>query len=1562
MKVRKDEKVFLKKALSVFLVFCFFAIAINQSSLVFACGEANQEELERIDAWKERKKAKAKRNSEFQRDKIFAEIETEIQSFRQKILEVDLQRSVALNKIEQDEEAFELEMLEKEQRFDFIEKQILSFEAETREMYEQVQKQFGEISIREQLKIDEQLHKVKALNTNLSQILEASISNFGELLLSESFLNKCGRHLQKIIKFSQVLLELGADPDEILNEDFDEELAERMLLEKKRELILARGLDPKSLKDMVQIKMELKSLKRLRCEEVSFDIKNKKFLPFILNALKKLNLGPNLEGQDPVFLFDSDETQMQNHNESKKLYIRAKKPKNWCNICVYIYKESEGIVEKNFDFPGAPMFESNSKETDDFFYVVPQKFNDEKTRIIFCSSDGSNQVPPPMEAGIPIRRFEKHGVQIFNGLKVIFDEDPHSIDFCDVSEGSVFGESSISGAVPDFYATSVYLINSIFAASQLDKISAIDKMRTNYQRRLKEKYGETREQILEKLRKKERTEKKEEEKHRKMLAGLAQTRKDLDDFQKRVQTPRDIHISKRPTAVEPSFRKKTCLSRASVQSLIDFDHRKKPAPKVLKKTSQTSERESVRPTAIKPEKRLLSPASSKSREPERPTEERSFVETSIQDLVYFDASNEKYISYLERIMACKGQNPDSSEYVREASADDLSLTNLENITQEIIKICMRIYVLNGVFPKIVQALTVIRVVDEILNSEDKGAIAQVKTGEGKTFIISIVSAVLVKFGRKVDIVTTTAELAAVGQQEQKQYYDSLGISSGVLLEREEQNNFCEIVSIKPLEARNRYTTEVFDCDIVYSTNSNLEFVHLMNLFCREPSRKRKYDVVIVDEIDNMLIDQNANPAILAKAIQVQDIEAILKTIFKFSELSLEEILDQLDRIFSKSEEYPKKPDRVLVEILKEAANAARSYQKNRDYVIIKTKDGEREIVIIDPNTGIPQSGSRWQGFIHEMIEIKEGIKIKDPSISYCAITQNLFFNLYEKIAGLTGTLGTENDKTALRNEYRVKIFEIPKNKESLKEIIFEKADSIEESFYKTVQSIRRETSRGRPVLIILDSIQSVESFCKFFHSFNGTITGLDPKKDRKIVSLAGNSKFITVATNVAGRGTDIKISNEVEQLGGLHVILPIKPGNQRVLEQAIGRSGRQGQRGSALIIDFCVSYSFQPEFDIGYNNLLLLQEDFDRYLKSQLPWLFQYEQRYSLEQMPVPLKATSFEALHSCAWALVNETFVKDITAKTRELNPKNIFRTLGEAMAGIYDTVLFFNPTKIMPIIKKHFRTEAINEYMEEIDEEKLLIFSNLALDVVLTGWGTFYTNLQDKNEETYKNLSVCQEKYRDFLAFFERYFQPRVDIKTCYKELIILIMNDPDPPKTISYFGGLVGPSIEIVDKFLNNRAVQGSISLLGTVASGMGAFLCCTSGVGTIIGVPVMIFSVSQACEDVHNIFLGIKGDEETQAFNPLKELTQHSCDELIDYAFISLNPSSGRKKIFGKTAKVASKTTDKTVKAGARARAKADRKVQIFTKKIKVVHTKLKKIHRKALISSRKLKEIVNVSDS
>ena len=279
--------------------------------------------------------------------------------------------------------------------------------------------------------------------------------------------------------------------------------------------------------------------------------------------------------------------------------------------------------------------------------------------------------------------------------------------------------------------------------------------------------------------------------------------------------------------------------------------------------------------------------------------EKKDHQTTVEEIMESDRDNLKYKNYLIKILNDIKTGNNSSNGTQ---------NSLGEIAHCITDVCIKIKNYTNqksggkriMIPHPVQVITIIRICDEIING--RGAIAQVKTGEGKSFIISVIAIVLVIHGRLVDVVTSNLELAIRDEKEQRDYYKLFNINSGVLAEKRGDKDFLNLMKsqilINPGEKKNSgYNLDVFNKSIVYSTNYNFEFAYLHSLFSDKPLRERLYNVVIVDEVDNMFLDQSSSPAIIAQGIKILYNKDILEIIYNLKDKNLEDIKNLLHYYF-----------------------------------------------------------------------------------------------------------------------------------------------------------------------------------------------------------------------------------------------------------------------------------------------------------------------------------------------------------------------------------------------------------------------------------------------------------------------------------------------------------------------------------------------------------------------------------------------------------------------------------------------------------------------------------------
>lgn len=439
-------------------------------------------------------------------------------------------------------------------------------------------------------------------------------------------------------------------------------------------------------------------------------------------------------------------------------------------------------------------------------------------------------------------------------------------------------------------------------------------------------------------------------------------------------------------------------------------------------------------------------------------------------------------------------------------------------------------------------------------------IAQIKTGEGKSALIAILAAYSGLMNHKVDIITTSHDLAIRDVKKFDAFYRSLGLKVGHNTEGQNNNN-------------------VYDNnDIVYGTVSDFEFAYLRGESNGEASGRgnRPYDVVIADEVDSMLIDMQRNEAILSHYSDDSYKPEVYQDIWNW--------VNKVENKDQTRENLQKMLKSKGVEINFElattwlrSAKTAKLYSEDKEYIIDYPKsksrnrhkdDMQRIIKIVNKShTGEVQGEStRWQGGLHEILEAKHKLQVRVECLTDASINHIEFFNKYKILKGLTGTLGSSASRDELNTLYNVKTYDSPPYKPSLKKQISHLVEKDEKAQMSAIYSVvKKQIDAGRPVLILCESIQESKNFNQYLSKKIKSIqvyNGLQENSADIILGLAGNPKVVTIATNLAGRGSDIVTTPDVESKGGLHVIMTFPAINLRVEKQAFGRTGRQGKEGT----------------------------------------------------------------------------------------------------------------------------------------------------------------------------------------------------------------------------------------------------------------------------------------------------------------------------------------------------------------------------------------------------------------
>ncbi len=441
-----------------------------------------------------------------------------------------------------------------------------------------------------------------------------------------------------------------------------------------------------------------------------------------------------------------------------------------------------------------------------------------------------------------------------------------------------------------------------------------------------------------------------------------------------------------------------------------------------------------------------------------------------------------------------------------------------------------------------------------------GDIAEMKTGEGKT-LTSVMAVYLNALeGKGVHVVTVNEYLSQRDSEWMGQIHRWLGLTVGLNLRQ----------LSKPQKRA------AYNCDITYTTNSELGFDYLRdNMVQRVQDRVlRPLNFALVDEVDSILIDESRTPLIISGG-QKQTANLYLQA-DRFAKKLIRDVdyeIDERSRTVQLTEEGVAKAERKfhvdnlynlahtqLLHHINQAMKANYIMQRDIEYVV---DDAEDEIVIVDPNTGRLMKGRQWSDGLHQAVEAKEGISIKQETTTMATITYQNFFRLYNKLAGMTGTAKTEEEE--FLEIYNMYVVEIPTNK-PVKRIDYPDAvyGTKKAKFKALVDEVVERHEKGQPILVGTIAVETSELISKYLderHIRHNVLNAKNHAREAEIIANAGRKGAVTIATNMAGRGTDIKLGEGVRELGGLCVLGSERHESRRIDNQLRGRAGRQGDPG-----------------------------------------------------------------------------------------------------------------------------------------------------------------------------------------------------------------------------------------------------------------------------------------------------------------------------------------------------------------------------------------------------------------
>ena len=439
-----------------------------------------------------------------------------------------------------------------------------------------------------------------------------------------------------------------------------------------------------------------------------------------------------------------------------------------------------------------------------------------------------------------------------------------------------------------------------------------------------------------------------------------------------------------------------------------------------------------------------------------------------------------------------------------------------------------------------------------------GNIAEMKTGEGKT-LTSVMPAYLNALtGKGVHIVTVNEYLASRDAAWMGQIFEFLGLTVGTNLR-----------DLSPAEKRERY-----NCDVLYSTNNEIGFDYLRdNMVVRKEDRvQRPLNFAIVDEVDSVLIDEARTPLIISGGAmhsnnQYIDAQRFVRDLKENEDY----IIDEKTNSINLTDEGSRKCESfygidnmydikhsALVHHINQALRANFTMKNEVDYVV---QDGK--VVIVDQFTGRLMQGRAFSEGLHQAIEAKEGVKINEETKTLATITFQNLFRMYKKLSGMTGTAKTEEEE--FRNIYNMYVIQIPTNKPIIRKDMADLIFATKQDKYNAIiQEIKERHATGQPVLvgtIAIETSELISNMLKKERIKHEVLNAKNHAREAEIIAKAGEIGSVTIATNMAGRGTDIKLGEGVKELGGLCVIGTERHESRRIDNQLRGRAGRQGDPG-----------------------------------------------------------------------------------------------------------------------------------------------------------------------------------------------------------------------------------------------------------------------------------------------------------------------------------------------------------------------------------------------------------------
>ncbi len=645
-----------------------------------------------------------------------------------------------------------------------------------------------------------------------------------------------------------------------------------------------------------------------------------------------------------------------------------------------------------------------------------------------------------------------------------------------------------------------------------------------------------------------------------------------------------------------------------------------------------------------------------------------------------------------------------------------------------------------------------------------GKVAEMKAGEGKTLTETMPVYLNALVGKGVHLITTNDYLAERDAKEMGKLYEFLGLTTGF------------VTSSMENDARKK----AYACDVTYVTNQEIGFDYLRDnlVFSKKERVLRADDPLnfgIVDEIDSILIDESRTPLIIAEPVKEErnfyDIftkivdklveDADFKVDYQKKQVAMsDEGLDKVEKLLGGrvfSEENP-----MNVFYLDVCLKAKVIFEKDRDYII--TEDG---IEIVDEFTGRVLPGRRFTDGVHQAIEAKEKVKVKEGDRTQAAITFQNFFPMYKKLSGMSGTVMRSRDE--FNKVYKLEVIQIPTNRPLARidhnDLFFKTQKGKFLGLMKRVSQIHK---RAQPLLIGARNVETANLISKMLDDAeypHQLLTAKDHKAEAEKIAKAGQSGMITVATNMAGRGTDILLGPGVVETGGLYVIGTERHDSRRIDDQLVGRSGRQGEPGESL---FMISMEDEIMQLFGSEKIIDIMEAYDipedEYISGEgLNKAFKKAQDFvDSKNLDSRLYLYKYDSVAS-----FQRKFVYDLRNSLLE-NEQNFLEYLKNAISDVLSDMLSLKDAKLISSqLHNVFHLEAP---ADEIAKNLGLKLSNEKESAVNEYFNPFYI----KQEGSESAILEMQEKLEIFLQRASQRIKNDQEIYKACQNLILEIVDN--------------------------------------------------------------------------------------------------------------------------------------------------------------------------------------------